>query len=252
MPFNFATAFNRFFQLLSQNAALFLGLGLVGVALPSAACIYGLNHFYDLTGTSQEELLRSVTDKNGLAVFAVVIGLGILKIINLSMVTEAAILRGAGKKIEVGALLGHAFANIIPLIGVTILVSLIVVGGLVLLVVPGIIWLLATYVAVPAYIGQPGLGVGGAISRSFELTRGNRWWLLLLIIVGALMAGAVSAAWEEAAIGLSQYSLPVLIGGSGFDSLTDVLANVFIAAMYVALRESRDGLVPERAASVFQ
>lgn len=252
MKFDFGTAYNRFFRVLGQHAGLFFVLGLVGIVLPVMAQSYLLWHYYGISATTQQEVLKAANDHNGLAVFGGWFVVTVFRLLNLSMVTEAAILGGAGKKVEAGALLGHAFANIFPLIGIGILVTLIVIGGMILLIVPGIMWALATCIAVPAYVGQPGIGIGGAISRSFELTRGSRWWLLLIFIVGMVAVVAIGAAWEGVVLAMPQYPLVDLLGSSAVNGLADVLSNVFVAAIYVALRESREGLAPDRAASVFQ
>lgn len=75
----------------------------------------------------------------------------------------------------------------------SILVGLIVLGGLLLLIVPGIIWLLKYQFAMPLVVDKK-LDITEAIRTSGEMTKGHKGWLfglaivlMLVNIVGALL-----------------------------------------------------------------
>ncbi len=176
MPvFTIGAVFSRFFKLLTENAVLFIGLALLCNVLPTLALTYSLMSYLHVTGWN--ERFTGMTEDN---VWYILGGSLLVYLINLaviSIVTEIAIVRAVGKKVSFGATLTHALGNILPMFVIGLLVGLIVGGGAVLLLVPGIIWALCTWVSIPAYIGQPGLGIWGAIMKSFALTRNHRWQL---------------------------------------------------------------------------
>jgi len=172
--------------------------------------------------------------------------------------------RAVDKKVELGRILGRGLAHALPLLGVSILVGLTVIGGMVLLIVPGIIWALGTCVAVPAYVGQPGLGIGGAVQRSFELTRNNRWMLLVIFIVALVVESAISGTCTAVMgrfgtvpfivpqIGSLTPDLFVALFQIILSSLLSLVGHVFIVAIYVCLRESKEKASPSQTAAVFE
>ncbi len=70
--------------------------------------------------------------------------------------------------------------------GASILYALIVMGGLILLIIPGIIWALK-YKMFSYLIIDKNMGIMEAFRESARLTKGNRWSLLGFIIVGGLI-----------------------------------------------------------------
>ncbi len=84
----------------------------------------------------------------------------------------------------------------------SIVVGLMTVLGLLALVVPGVVLACGLFVAVPVAVVE-GLGAGGAVARSRELTRGYRWNVLGLMVVAAipaLFAGVATDALEVAEV----------------------------------------------------
>ena len=118
--------------------------------------------------------------------------------------------------------------------------------------------------AVPAYVGEPARGITGSISRSFELTKGRRWWLLLIFIVlgiGAMAIGGTISSMampfmftpgttpDAASMGTAM--MPYMLVNAAVDGVIRVLGTVLVAAIYVCLRETRERLTPETTAEVF-
>lgn len=263
MRLDFTVPFSRFFDLLGRNFGLFAGLGVVGVTLPALLFNFG---FYYYTGVSGPDLAQNIGLLSPLDWWIAAGGSVVmvaLQLINLSMVTEFAILRAVNKPVDIGAAIGNAVRNLLPLIAVSILVGLMVMGGMILLIVPGIIWALASCVAVPAYVSERGIGITGAISRSFELTRNNRWMLFAIFIVAIFLFSLVSGVIGLIITGVSTgtnaidgsvtttMSLAQNIGVA-FDSAGNILSNVFIAALYVCLRELPGKQTASQAAAVFE
>jgi uncharacterized membrane protein len=67
-------------------------------------------------------------------------------------------------------------------LGGTLLYSLFVLGGLLLLIIPGIIWGIR-YQFIPYLIVDKNMSVGEAVRRSNDLTRGSTWELLGFSVV---------------------------------------------------------------------
>jgi uncharacterized membrane protein len=68
----------------------------------------------------------------------------------------------------------------------SILVGLIVIGGLLLLIVPGIIWLLKYQFAMPLIVDKK-LDITESIRKSGEITKGHKGWLFGFAIVLGLV-----------------------------------------------------------------
>ena len=83
----------------------------------------------------------------------------------------------------------------------------------------------------------------------------DRWSLLLIWFVAMLAAGVISSVTG----GIAGYAtltgadiLPTQLISVATSGILSVLANIFTAAIYVTLRESKDRLSPDSAASVFE
>lgn len=96
---------------------------------------------------------------------------------------------------SVGELLGSVVSRLLPLVVLQLVVGILVGIGLLLLIVPGVILYLMWVVAVPAFVVEE-RGVFDAMSRSSELTKGNRMRILGVgvIVLALYVAIAVIAA----------------------------------------------------------
>ncbi|MGZ3304486.1 MAG: hypothetical protein ACXU8U_01390, partial [Asticcacaulis sp.] len=253
MQFSFSTAFNRFFKLLGSNFVPFALIGIIGLIAPAVALNYAMFTYLGWTRAELAQKMWTMSPENWAWVGGGFVILTLFNLMALSAITEASILRSVDKKVNYGSILGHALLNALPLFIVGFFTTLLVMAGFILLIVPGIIWALCTCVSVPAYVGQRDIGIFGAIGKSFQLTRSHRWALLLLFIVIGLAQMVVG--WS---FGVASFALPGGVGGTaavvlsaainGIDSL---IMQIFVAAIYVCLRESKEKLSPTGAAAVF-
>ena len=172
------------FQILHQALGKFLVLSLLPV-IPIVAVAFGF----------------ATAPQNAFAF--VLIGLALYFI--FAMISQAALVYGAleelrGRHFTIGEALSKGFRRFWPVLGVAIVSGLIVMVGSVLLLVPGLIALCMLYVAIPACVVEE-WGVTQSLTRSAELTKGYRWpifGLILLVIVGAAIVGAVLEAIVQA------------------------------------------------------
>ncbi len=111
-------------------------------------------------------------------------------------VLEAAIMRAAaqatiGDPVDAEASYRYGFKRLGSVLLVAVLVGLAVLGGFILFVIPGIIFLVLLCVSIPALIVENRRGTD-AMSRSWHLVKGHFWHALGVIVVAGLISGIVS------------------------------------------------------------
>ena len=155
-----------------------------------------------------------------------------------------------GKPASFGEIIGRGLMSVLPVVGVALLMSLAIMLGMLLLFIPGIMVMVALWVAIPvAVIERPGVGM--SLSRSADLTRGFRWPILGIIIVAGIMTGIFSFAYQLATMMLapgSIGSLVVVLIGNG---LVGAFGAVVAAVGYQRLRAAKEGVDVDELAAVF-
>lgn len=168
-----------------------------------------------------------------------------------------------GGKATIGQSLATGLRALLPLIGLSFLFSIGVILGFMLLLVPGVMLLVAWFVAVPALIVDR-TGVTGALGRSAQLTRGNRWRVfgllvimyvalfIISLIVGAITGvSAMGAGADPTALRDIQMS-PLTIGLNVVSqTIGSMISAAGVAVLYVELRRARDGVGAQSLADVF-
>jgi hypothetical protein len=132
----------------------------------------------------------------GLGVFLLVGAIGALIAVLISAVLQAAILRAAaqatiGDPVDVEASYRYGLKRLWSVILVSILVGLVGAVGFILLVIPGIIFLVCLSVSIPVLIVEGRRGTE-AMGRSWNLVKGNFWHAFGVIVVAALIVGIIS------------------------------------------------------------
>ena len=110
---------------------------------------------------------------------------------------QAAILRAAaqatiGDPVDPQESYRFGFKRLGSVILVSVLVGLAVIGGLILLVIPGLIFLFFLSVSVPVLIVENRRGTD-AMSRSWNLVKGHFWHVVGVIVVAGLITGVISS-----------------------------------------------------------
>jgi len=176
------------------------------------------------------------------------------------VLVRSTILHLSGREVDLQAGMVFALKLILPIIGVTICVGILVGLGTLLLIFPGVMIYCALIVSIPALVEER-RGVFGSIGRSRDLTRGSRWKVFLLLVllwIFSTIISAVFGAITGVTMGLSTTGDPVmpdpiLAGAVGAiaSSLTSVILAVVVAALYVELREVKEGATTNDLADVF-
>ncbi|HEY2049895.1 MAG TPA: hypothetical protein VGH03_11160 [Caulobacteraceae bacterium] len=144
-----------------------------------------------------------------------------------------------------------AWRQILPLIGIAIVVGFLAILGTILLVVPGILVALALCVAFPVRIAER-RGVFASIQRSRDLTRGYRWRIFL-----AFLAYVAALLVLEMVMGVLHLMLPIsstswMVEVTPFVSgVTSLVGAVGVAVIYCELRAAKEGARPTDVAAAF-
>jgi len=154
----------------------------------------------------------------------------------------------AGRRVGIGAMLSQGGRRVWPLTAAILLVMLAILGGYILLIVPGIMIAIATSVALPA-VAVEGLGATAAFRRSLELTRGYRW----SIFGGLFLVGLVQFGLNMVSQ-LTTLIHPLLAAILVFVVVlpASVLSWILPAVAYHDLRVAKEGVDTSALAKVFE
>jgi hypothetical protein len=131
----------------------------------------------------------------------------------------------------------------------TICWGIVVAIGLLLLVIPGLIWLAMFFVAFPACVVER-LGPIESMTRSAELTKGVRWRVFAVVLVVFAAAIFVLGAFDVAVLRLGR-GLFGTIGNFVWQAVYGAYFSVLTAVLYSDLRRTREGIDLEQIAAVF-
>ncbi len=150
----------------------------------------------------------------------------------ITAVLQAAILRAAaqatiGDPVDPEESYRFGFKRLGSVILVSLLVGLAILGGLILLVIPGIIFAVLLSVSVPVLIVENRRG-RAAMSRSWNLVKGHFWHALGVIFVAGIITGIVSGI--IGAIGGSEWVIRWI-----FSAVAQILTAPFTALVSVLL-----------------
>lgn len=196
-------------------------------------------------------VLRIATDGSldpGLTAVAGIVQ-SILSWVLTGAITYGVVQQMSGKPAPFSELLSVGLQSILRVFVTGLVVGILVGLGMLLFFVPGIILTVVWFVAVPAAVIER-VGVGAAMSRSAELTRGSRWQ----VFFGALFLGIVLVG--ATLIGLFLLA-PSLEGQAPvwFDIVVALVLTPFSAVMYsvcyVLLRQGKENLDVQQLAAVF-
>jgi hypothetical protein len=180
--------------------------------------------------------------------WAFMIGTYLLAMLFSGALTAGAIQHLAGRRPTLGGMLGAMARRVPTLVGAGTLTILATYGGMLLLIVPGIVWGLSFSLSTAVVMAEP-LGAVASMKRSAALAKGSRWMLLLFLIMtglGAFMPNLV--AWGLGAV------QPIL-GGVLSMVASVCFGPLFFAAPAVAyhdLRVAKEGATTAELARVFE
>ena len=136
-----------------------------------------------------------VVDTRGVGTLLFVGSIGAAISVVIWAVLQAAILRAAaqatiGDPVDTQASYQYGFRRLGSVILVSLLVGLAVLGGFILLIIPGIIFAVMLSVAVPALVVENRRGTE-AMGRSWNLVKGHFWHAVGVILVAGIITGVI-------------------------------------------------------------
>jgi len=162
-------------------------------------------------------------------------------------ILQAAILRGAaqatiGDPVDVEASYRWGLSRFGSVLLVALLVGIVVGVGFILLIIPGLIFLVFLSVSEPALIVENRRGTE-ALKRSWNLVRGHFWHALVVILIAAILTGIVQGIL--AAIGGHNWFVRWI-----FSAIAQILTSPFSALvtvlLYLDLRARKEALTADR------
>lgn len=182
----------------------------------------------------------------------------VLAVIQAGAVTYGTVRHLSGERARVAEMIRVGFQRGLPIVAVGFLLWIAIVLGMLLLLVPGVMLLVASSVAVPAAVVERP-GTLGAIRRSFALTRGYRWGLFAAGLAVMVIVWVLTAVVQVGATVLLTLLLPQQQAMAGA-IVTGQLGNVFfsaipvvgIAVAYHELRVAKEGIDTAALARVFE
>ena len=169
------------------------------------------------------------------------------------IITRSTILYLGGRPIDIGQSVGAAFGLVLPIVGLSLLVTIIVGIGLVLLVVPGVILALMFCVAVPALVEER-RGVFASLFRSKELTSGSKPLIFVLMIFYVLFLWGVSFGFGMIAGAGALTTGNLVLAGAGeavAATITSAVGATMLSSLYIELRTMKEGTTPDLMAEIF-
>jgi hypothetical protein len=146
----------------------------------------------------------------------------------------------------------------------SLLMGLVILLGFLLMVIPGVILAVGLAVAIPAVVLEAGRSASGALSRSWELTRGSRWrifglgltlFVLLYIPVVAISGLVAVLVPRGAAAGFGASSTATIVAlaiGGVVQLFIYPLFYCVLTVTYYDLRVRKEGFDLELLASSLQ
>jgi hypothetical protein len=168
----------------------------------------------------------------------------------------------AGEAVSLRASFAVALKFLFPVLGMMILLMFGVMIGFILLIIPGILLLLGWYIAIPVLLVEK-RGVTESLGRSWELSKGYKRWILLIVVILTVISMILSTVLSLFAMPFGDVNTAPLLGGSvmfwlvyaaasGIAQALAVMINASaVAAMYYEIRDLREGITPMSIASVF-
>lgn len=241
--FNMGNVFTNIIGVISRNPAIFLGLSFLIVGLPQL--LLGLAVASPDTALDALQIFQNPAAMIGG-------GASYIVVLVLSIVLQGALIVAtandlSGKPVDFGTCINRALAKFFPLLGLGILLSLGVGAGFLLLFVPGVILYLMWMVASPVLMVEQ-TGVIDSFGRSRALTKGSRWQLLGLLAIFFIFSMIVAIPFSLFAVVSPSIAM---IGNALSSTVTSAFASAGVAAIYIELRNVKEGASTVDLADVF-
>ena len=229
----------------------------VGRVLGRTSSVFSRNflNFFVVTAIASLPTKGLIDAPDNRVLALLLVGFSLFLAIALSTLSQAIVLYGAfqdmrGRPVDLGESVRVGLRRFFPIIGLAVSVTLLGIFGLVLFVVPGLIWFTMWFVATPACIVE-GLGVSRSMERSEQLTRGHRWKIFGTIAL-LIMTDSIVDKWIDQILGAAASGIPALAGHVIWSGIWGAFYAIFAVVTYHDLRVAKEGVDTEQIAAVFE
>jgi hypothetical protein len=250
--------FSRTFGTIRSNP-----VGTLGIAFTFSALPLLLFNYFSQGARGPEALIRIGTwgSAAGLIV-GFIVGVALASL-TLSALVRATVAHSEGRESSIAESVIAGLRAFVPLMALTIMATVAELIGFVFLIVPGVIVYCVLAVAAPALVAE-GIGPVAAMDRSADLTSGARWKVFGIGLVVGIGTWAVTATFsalsfqmvggmQALAEATSEGRVPLayfVIEAIG-RTLSSCVWGVLASALYVELRDWKEGPRSEALAEVF-
>ena len=225
-----AGAFDRMFSLYRSQFGVLIGAA-VGVFVPIAI----------LSG------ILAATDAVALVPVVLVLAL-VGEALYIGTVVEAvADMRDGRRDFSVGQLLRAAGPFVAPLVGGGVLYGIGVAIGLILLIVPGLVFLTWFGLFAPAIVVER-RRVFDSFTRSRDLVRGNGWQVFGVIVVAFLIQAVIQNLFQRVGAGASDSWVVAAVFSAVGQIVTAPVMALAVSVVYFELRDLEEPAQPPAAA----
>jgi uncharacterized membrane protein len=225
-----ADSFDRIFALYTRQFAVLIGAALA-IYIPIG-------------------ILSGLVVSSGSIALAVV--LGVFSAIGQALYTGAVVesvedMRDGRRDYSAVELLRGAAPYLFPLIVTGILYGLSIAVGLILLIVPGLLFLTWFSLYAPAIVVEK-RGVFDAFTRSRELVRGNGWRVFGVIVVAFILQSVIQNLLSQIGINADSLALRLILSVVG-GVITAPIMGLAVSVVYFQLRDLERGAPAPAAAA---
>lgn len=247
----------RSFRIFGQAPGLFFSIILI-LYSPLLLLIFPVMLDTAAPAEPTPESLSGPLDQAGLALWGPMAA-GFLLFLVIAPAATAAIAYGVvrkmrGESVTLGECFRKGFRRWVSVVGASILIGLLTMGGLLLCVFPGLIATTGWFVAIPAVVVER-ISATDGMQRSWDLTRGHRLSVFGVIFVFGLLQQLTEVpGYVVETLGVAQEGiglLLLLLLTTGLSLLFTAVHSVSSAVAYHDLRVEKEGFGLEEIAAAF-
>jgi len=260
--FDVGRVINRTFGAIKNNFVSFFLASLLIMGLP--VFLLGiLPIFMGMEGMMDGDQISDAYLSNIMVTAAI----GFVVMMAGSVILQGALIFGAvedfnGRKASFGECIGVALKYFFPLLGLGILLGLGTLLGMLVFLIPGLILALGWTIAAPILIVERE-GVTDSIARSWDLSKGYKRWILLLVFMMMVVSFILGIIQSTFSLMLGDPTEVLMTGGTPtyhfvnsvfsaiVQTITSMISATGVAAIYYEIRQIKEGIGPESLAAVF-
>jgi hypothetical protein len=244
-PRSFGQIFGTALDIYRQNAGKLLAIVAL-IVVPLSIISFLIVRVALAPGTRDVQVgteVVEVPEPRSLLVLLLAAGIGAAIGIIINSILQAATMRGAalasmGQPVDISDSYRWGMRRFGSVLLVAVLVGLGVLGGLILLIIPGIIFLVMWSVSIPSVVVEGKRGTE-AMRRSWQLVRGHFWFVLGVVVVTAIITSVVSSIFSAIA---GESDILALILNTIGQIITAPFAALVTVVLYLDLRTKTENL----------